>query len=52
MDVDYSCYEGMEVQGMVETVLLRGKTIIENNEYLGTKGDGRYLPRAGVGPRL
>ncbi len=52
MDVDYSCYEGMEVQGMVETVLLRGETIIENNEYLGTKGDGRYLPRTGAGPRL
>jgi dihydropyrimidinase len=52
MDVDYSCYEGMEVQGMVETVLLRGKTIIENSEYRGTKGDGQYLPRAGDGPSL
>ncbi len=45
MDVDYSAYEGMEVEGRVETVLLRGKVIIDNDEYLGSKGDGRYLPR-------
>lgn len=45
MDVDYSAYEGMEVQGKVETVLLRGKVIVDNDEYLGTKGDGGYLPR-------
>jgi len=45
MDVDYSAYEGREVQGRVETVLLRGSVIIENNEYVGNKGDGMYLPR-------
>ncbi|GMQ85558.1 MAG: dihydropyrimidinase [Acidimicrobiia bacterium] len=51
MDVDYSCYEGMEVQGKVETVLLRGEVIIDGDEYLGMKGDGRYLPRAAAGSR-
>jgi dihydropyrimidinase len=51
MDVDYSCYEGMEVQGRVETVLLRGETIIDGDDYLGSKGDGHYLPRSGAGPR-
>ncbi|MDA2978413.1 MAG: dihydropyrimidinase [Actinomycetota bacterium] len=45
MDVDYSAYEGMEVKGKVETVLLRGKVIIEDDQYLGSKGDGAYLPR-------
>lgn len=45
MDVDYSAYEGMEVEGKVETVMLRGKIIIDNDEYVGEKGDGRYLPR-------
>ena len=45
MWVDYSPYEGMEVTGKVETVLSRGKTIIENGEYLGSPGDGRYLKR-------
>ena len=45
MDVDYTCYEGTEVQGKVDTVLSRGRTIIENGEYLGAKGDGQYLKR-------
>jgi dihydropyrimidinase len=52
MDVDYSCYEGMEVQGSVDMVLSRGRVIIDGDQYLGSKGDGVYLPRAGVGPRL
>jgi len=52
MDVDYSCYEGMEVRGKVETVILRGKTIVDGDRYLGSKGDGKYLPRATAGPRL
>jgi len=46
MDVDYSPYEGKDVRGRVETVLLRGNVIIEGNEYLGKPGDGQYLPRA------
>ncbi|MGH9166282.1 MAG: dihydropyrimidinase [Acidimicrobiia bacterium] len=45
MNVDYSCYEGLEVTGKVETVLSRGKVIIENGSYKGKKGDGRYLER-------
>jgi dihydropyrimidinase len=51
MDVDYSCYEGLDVQGRVETVLLRGQTIIADDAYHGSKGDGQYLPRAAAGPR-
>lgn len=46
MDVDYSAYEGKQVTGRVETVLLRGTVIIDKYEYIGTRGDGRYLPRA------
>ncbi|HEY6627542.1 MAG TPA: dihydropyrimidinase [Acidimicrobiia bacterium] len=45
MWVDYSCYEGLELTGKVETVLSRGKTIIEDDAYHGTAGDGRYLRR-------
>jgi dihydropyrimidinase len=46
MNVDYSCYEGREVQGWSTVVLSRGKTIIENGAYIGQKGDGRFLRRA------
>jgi dihydropyrimidinase len=45
MDVDYSCYEGMEVQGGSDIVLAGGKVIIEDGEYTGSKGDGRFLKR-------
>ncbi len=45
MNMDYSAYEGFEVQGRVDTVMSRGKVIIENQSYLGAKGDGKYLRR-------
>jgi dihydropyrimidinase len=48
MRVDFSCYEGFEVQGVPETVLSRGKVVIENGQYVGRKGDGSYLKRSTV----
>ena len=45
MWVDYSCYEGLEITGKVETVLSRGRTIIEDDAYQGSAGDGLYLRR-------
>ena len=45
MRVDYSAYEGLEVTGKVKCVLTRGRIIVENGEYLGNPGDGRYLKR-------
>ena len=45
MNVDYSCYEGREVTGRVDTVLSRGKVVVDGGAYLGAKGDGRYLRR-------
>ena len=45
MAVDYSCYEGREITGRVDTVLSRGRVIIEGGEYLGAPGHGQYLRR-------
>ncbi|MBT4054350.1 MAG: dihydropyrimidinase [Candidatus Marinimicrobia bacterium] len=45
MNVDYNTYEGFEVTGFTETVLSRGKVIIDNCEYVGKKGDGHFLKR-------
>ena len=45
MNVDYSAYEGWEVTGKTETVLLRGKIAIENDECKLKAGDGRFIPR-------
>jgi dihydropyrimidinase len=45
MDVDYSCYEGLEVQGASDVVMSRGKVIVENGEWLGKAGDGKFVKR-------
>jgi dihydropyrimidinase len=45
MRCDYSAYEGWEVTGKTETVLLRGKVAIENNECKLKAGDGKFIPR-------
>jgi dihydropyrimidinase len=46
MNVDYNCYEGMEVQGVTETVLSRGKVIIDKQKYVGRAGDGKFQKRS------
>ncbi|MCU1506980.1 MAG: hydA [Microbacteriaceae bacterium] len=45
MNMDYSAYEGFEIDGHVDTVISRGKVVVDDNEYLGTKGDGKYFAR-------
>jgi dihydropyrimidinase len=45
MDVDYSCYEGREVTGGADVVLSRGKIVVDGDEWLGARGDGRFLKR-------
>ena len=42
---DYSCYDGMELEGCIEKVFLRGEEIVSEGEFLGKRGDGRYLKR-------
>ncbi|HEY3607998.1 MAG TPA: dihydropyrimidinase [Pseudonocardiaceae bacterium] len=46
MNVDYSAYEGMSITGRVATVLSRGRVVIDDGEYHGTAGHGRFLSRA------
>jgi len=45
MDVDYSCYEGREVTGGSDVVMSRGRVIVNNGEWQGEKGWGRFLRR-------
>jgi len=45
MNVDFSTYEGFEVTGFTETVLSRGKVVIDKTKYVGTKGSGKYIKR-------
>ena len=45
MDVDYSCYEGRQVQGASDVVLSRGTVIVRDGEFTGRKGHGRFVKR-------
>src|SRR5450631_3045222 len=45
MNVDYSAYEGMEITGRVDTVLSRGRVVIDGGQYAGAPGHGRFLER-------
>ena len=45
MKVDYNPYEGRQITGAVETVLSRGKVIIENGKFVGESGAGQFLKR-------
>jgi dihydropyrimidinase len=44
-NVDYTPYEGMPVQGVPDTVLLRGRVLVEHGDYVGGKGGGQFLRR-------
>jgi dihydropyrimidinase len=45
MHVDYSAYEGWEVQGKVKTVILRGEVAIDDGKCLIEKGYGQFVKR-------
>jgi dihydropyrimidinase len=47
MNVDYSPYEGRQVTGATDTVLSRGRLVIENGKFVGRPGAGSFLKRAG-----
>ena len=51
-NIDYNLYEGTEVVGAPDTVLVRGKVIVENDEFVGSPGDGRFVRRARFGEQL
>jgi dihydropyrimidinase len=45
MNMDHSAWEGFEIDGHVDTVISRGKVIVDKNQYLGAKGDGKFIKR-------
>jgi dihydropyrimidinase len=46
MAVDYSCYEGRQVQGASDVVLSRGSVIVRDGAFTGQKGHGRFVKRS------
>ena len=44
-NVDWTLYAGLEVQGWPTTTLSRGKVIVNDGQFLGAAGNGRFVPR-------
>jgi dihydropyrimidinase len=51
-NVDYNLFEGTEVIGAPELVLVRGQVVVENDELVGSPGAGQFLARARFGENL
>src|SRR5262249_55568824 len=49
---DYNLYEGTEVTGTPEDVLLRGNVLVENGELVAEPGIGQFVKRAKFGEEL
>lgn len=45
MNVDYNPYEGWEVTGEVQSVLVRGQYVVKDKKFVGTLGSGQYIKR-------
>lgn len=45
MNMDYSAWEGWEIDGHVDVVLSRGTVVKDGSGYVGTKGHGRFVRR-------
>ncbi|HXW63298.1 MAG TPA: dihydropyrimidinase [Candidatus Acidoferrales bacterium] len=45
MRVDYSMFEGIRVKGVPISVLLRGRTILEDGKFVGKPGSGEFVRR-------
>jgi len=46
MRVDYSMFEGIQVTGMPDVVLSRGKVVVDGDQFLGRPGRGEFLRRS------
>ena len=46
---DYNLYEGMEVTGMPSVVRSRGRVLVQDGEWRGERGAGRFVERARFG---
>lgn len=44
-NVDYTPYEGIKIKGYPVITISRGKVIVKDNEFYGTRGYGKFLKR-------
>jgi dihydropyrimidinase len=42
---DFTPFEGLEVEGAIRRVILRGEDVVRDGEFVGRRGGGRYVAR-------
>ncbi|WP_420643160.1 dihydropyrimidinase [Candidatus Leptofilum sp.] len=42
---DWTPYDGLELQGWPQTTICRGKIVVQDGEFVGGKGNGRFVHR-------
>jgi dihydropyrimidinase len=45
MNMDYSAWEGYEIDGHVDWVMSRGSVLVDGTGYVGSKTHGKFLKR-------
>jgi dihydroorotase-like cyclic amidohydrolase len=45
---DYTPYEGLEVEGAVRDVVVRGTDVIRSGAFVGRRGFGQFLERGAI----
>jgi len=45
MNVDYNAFEGWALSGRAETVMVRGRKVVEDGRFVGDFTHGRFVPR-------
>jgi dihydropyrimidinase len=46
MDVDYSLFEGWEIQGASDVVMSRGTVLVRDGQWVGPAGHGKFVARS------
>ena len=50
--IDYSIYDHITTEGYPVLTMSRGEVVMENGDFVGKKGRGRFIPRARSSQRL
>ncbi|MEO8207817.1 MAG: dihydropyrimidinase [Chloroflexota bacterium] len=46
---DYTPYEGLEIEGAVRSVFVRGRAVVSDGAFVGERGYGRFVEREAAG---
>lgn len=52
MNTDYNIFEGRQVKGVPEKVFVRGKQLVDGDQWLGKQGQGQFIKRDAHAPVL